>query len=100
MLKLILKLRALYKMFNFTPKGDLLISYSGSHILLTKEGDICVNAKRNLVHNYRLLFQGCEPQFIEKMTKADLDGKVKEILEEETDKQILEKGREICQLKP
>lgn len=56
-------------MFNFTDKGDLIISYSGSKIKLCKSGDIIINAKRHTIHKRDLFFDGCTDEFIEKATK-------------------------------
>lgn len=64
MINFILKLRRMYKMFKFEPNGDLSISYNGSYIRMTTQGDIIVNAKRAAIHNYRLQFNDCPAEFV------------------------------------
>ena len=64
MVKFIVKLIRLYKMFKFEQNGDLSINYNNSYIKLTKEGDIVINAKRAAIHNYQLQFNDCPQEFI------------------------------------
>ncbi len=70
MYKIILKLISLYKIFNFTKRGDLVINYNKSKIILTKEGDIILNAKRHMIQKHQLHFSGCEDNFVEGTIKA------------------------------
>jgi len=65
----IVKLYRLWKMFNFTNNGDLVVSYAGSKIKLCKSGDIVINAKRHTIHKRDLFFDGCTDDFIEKATR-------------------------------
>ena len=66
----ILKLIRLYKMFKFEPNGDLSIHCNGSYIRMTTQGDIIVNAKRAIVHNYRLQFNDCPTDFVQGTIEA------------------------------
>ena len=65
MFAFILKLKLLYKVINFDSNNNLCISYGGSQIKMTPQGDIEIKAKRNLINNYELLFQDCDKDFID-----------------------------------
>ena len=71
----IVKIIQLYKMFNFTKGGDLIISYAGSKIMLTKKGDIIVTAKRHTIHHRTLFLDGCDQPFIDEMINEREKGK-------------------------
>ena len=71
----IIKFIRLWKMFNFTKEGDLVISYAGSKIRMCKSGDLIINAKRHTIHNRELFFDGCDQEFIDKATRARARGK-------------------------
>ena len=71
----ILKLIRLWKMFNFTSNGDMVISYAGSRIKLCKSGDIIINAKRHTIHKRDLFFDGCSDEFIETAINKKAQGK-------------------------
>lgn len=75
MLNFIVKISRLYKMFNFTKVGDLIISYGGSKIMLTNKGDIIINAKRHTIHHRTLFLDGCDQSFINEMIKEREKGK-------------------------
>lgn len=65
----IIKLIRLWKMFNFTKEGDLLISYAGSRVKFCKSGDVVINAKRHTIHKRQLFFDGCTDEFIQRATR-------------------------------
>lgn len=56
-------------MFNFTKSGDFVMSFGGSRIMLTKKGDVIVNAKRHTIHHRTLFLDGCDQPFIDEMIK-------------------------------
>jgi hypothetical protein len=78
--KFILKTRAMYKVFDFDRKGNLAINFNGSKILLTKEGDIHINAKRHIIYKRKLSFNGCSDTFIKETTEAYEKGNHKDYL--------------------
>ena len=73
----------MYKMFNFTKDGTLVISYNKSNFQLTKNGDIIVNAKRHIIYNRQLAFDACPPDFIERTIEAHEKGRLEQQLETE-----------------
>ena len=83
MYNLILKLITMHKMFNFKKNGTLEIEYNGSKLALTKQGDIIINAKRHIIYNRTLSFDGCEPDFINRTIRAHEEGKLNQQLEVE-----------------
>lgn len=62
-------------MFNFTKNGDFVMSHGGSRIVLTKRGDIIVNAKRHTIHHRTLFLDGCDQPFIDEMINEREKGK-------------------------
>jgi len=62
-------------MFNFTKSGDLIISFAGSKIAMTKKGDIIVNSKRHTIHHRILFLDGCDQTFIDEMVHEREKGK-------------------------
>lgn len=73
----------MYKMFNFKKDGSLEIKYNGSNFTLTKKGDIIINAKRHIIYNRSLSFDGCKQSFIDRTIKAHEEGRLEEQLEKE-----------------
>lgn len=69
------KIYNLYKIINFTKKGDVEIKVNGSKIIFTKEGDLIVNAKRHIIHHRTLFLDGCDEAFINEMIKEREKGK-------------------------
>ena len=89
MINSILNIIKLYKAFSFSKNGTLTINYKGSYVSLTQEGDIIINAKRSLIHNYRLQFNDCPQEFIDKTTKAYEKGELEDhIKKSNLDKEI------------
>lgn len=70
-------------MFNFKKDGTLEISYNGSKFALNKSGDIIINAKRHIIYNRTLSFDGCKPDFVERTIKAQEEGRLEEQLKSE-----------------
>lgn len=83
MYNLIVKLARMYKVFNFKADGSLEINYNGSSFVLSKSGDIIINAKRHIIYNRVLSFDGCKSEFIEKTIEANEEGKLEEHLRKE-----------------
>ena len=73
----------MYKMFNFKKNGTLEITYNGSKLALTKKGDIIINAKRHIIYNRTLSFDGCPPEFVNRTIKAHEEGRLDQQLETE-----------------
>lgn len=96
MFAFILKLKLLYKVINFDSNNNLCISYGGSSIKMTPQGDIEIKAKRNLINNYELLFQDCDKDFINDINEAVQKGNLEQVLSNKIDSQILEEAK--CQI--
>lgn len=96
MIDFIKTLIGLYKIIKFVD-DKLVISYNGSQIILNNNGDIYLNAKRNLVHNYRYMFQGCDAEYVEELTKAAEKGEIEKAVEKHIDREILKENAQ-CQI--
>ena len=83
MYNIILNIIRMYKMFNFKKNGTLEIDYNGSKLALTPKGDIIINAKRHIIYNRTLSFDGCPPDFIERTIKAHEENRLEQQLETE-----------------
>ncbi len=74
-MNIIKKLYKLYRVIQFTQRGDLIIKFNNSKIVFTKEGDLIINSGRHTIHNRDLFFDGCESKFIEEAIKNNNQSK-------------------------
>lgn len=65
----LLTLLSVFEIEQSRQTGDLTIKFNGSKLTITADGDINIEAGRNISMTYQYHFANCSPEFIEQVTQ-------------------------------